>query len=643
MVVTNPDTQSGTLASGFTYTTPPTENISFVQVNAAVPQTPQTTVAVNYTAAQTASNLNIVVVGWNDSTQVVNSVTDSLNNSYALAVGPTINVAGGISQAIYYAKNIAAAPAGGNTVTVTFSGPAVYPDIRILEYSGADFTDPVDVTATGAGNSKTSSTAAVTTTFANDLLFAANTVSSFTSSPGAGFTDRIVTNPNGDIAEDRLVTATGSYSATASLFATGQWVMQVVGVRVAGNTPPPPDMQPPTAPYNVTAMPGSTFITLSWAASTDNVGVVNYVVERCQGEGCSDFAEIANPVGTMFYDTGLTPSTSYSYVIRAADAAGNISDYSNTASAITLIPDTQPPTAPSSMTATPGSTLMILSWMASTDNVGVASYSVERCQGVSCTDFVEIATPVDATLYDTGLAPTTSYSYRVRAADAVGNVSDYSNTASATTQTNPIITENEQPGTSEWQLGDFFSRPYASDSIGQIKGYASATSVNKGENITLYVTVNPAQTYTIDVYRLGWYQGMGARLMQHIGPLNGITQPTCPTDPTTGLIECNWTPAYGLITGSSWTSGVYLAVLENSQGFYNYIMFVVRDDSRIAALLYQQPVTTYQAFNGYPEPTGKSFYEVNSGGATTITGTTRAAKVSFDRPYATEGFGGSLD
>src|SRR2546426_10091043 len=177
--------------------------------------------------------------------------------------------------------------------------------------------------------------------------------------------------------------------------------------------------------------------------------------------------------------------------------------------------------------------------------------------------------------------------------------------APAAAQSNPIVVENQQRGTSQWQI-PFGST--ATDAVGQIKGYASATSVNKGEDITFHVSVNPAQTYTIDVYRMGWYEGLGGRLMQHIGPLNGIQQPTCPTDATTGMIECHWAPAYTLATQTAWTSGIYLALLTNEQMYRNYVVFVVRDDSRVAALLYQQPVTTYQAYNNYPydNTTGKS-------------------------------------
>src|SRR5262249_12702728 len=131
------------------------------------------------------------------------------------------------------------------------------------------------------------------------------------------------------------------------------------------------------------------------------------------------------------------------------------------------------------------------------------------------------------------------------------------------------------------------------------------------------------------------------RMVQHIGPLRGNQQPMCPRDPSTGMISCNWARAYTLKTQGAWTSGVYLVLLKNAHGFENYIEFVLRDDARKAKLLYQQPVATYEAYNDYPNDhaTGKSLYEFNSFGPKTVTGTTRSAKVSFDRPYADDGTG----
>ena len=422
-----------------TTTTTSAGTIAFVQRNSAVPQSPQSSVSVTYTAAQTAGNLNVVAVGWNDSTAVVNSVTDSKGNVYTRAVGPTA-VTGRLSQSIYYAKNIAAATGNANIVTVQFNVPAQYVDIRILEYSGLDPADPVDVTAVGTGSNATSSTAAVATTNANNLLFAANMVVTLTSAPGAGFTSRVITTPNGDIAEDRTVTVVGSYSASATLSSAGAWIMQMVAFKAAGGVA---DTTPPTAPSGLGATAsGSSGINLSWTASTDNVAVTGYRVERCQGAGCSSFVQVGTPTGTTFGDTGLLAGTSYSYRVRATDAAGNLSAYSNVASATTAVAsDTTPPTAPGGLTAIAISTSQInLSWTASTDNVGVAFYRLSRCQqtgtAADCPNFVHLvqqAAPATTFNDASGLLPGTTYRYIAQALDGAGNVSAPSNETSATT------------------------------------------------------------------------------------------------------------------------------------------------------------------------------------------------------------------
>ena len=332
------------------------------------------------------------------------------------AVGPTI-VSGSLSQSIYYARNILAAAAGANTVTVQFSTGAAFPDIRILEYSGADLASPVDVTAAATGSGGTSNSGSATTTNPMDLIFGANMVTGVTGGPGTGFTQRVLTSPDSDIAEDRSVTATGSYSATAP--ASGSWIMQMVAFRTPVSVS---DTQPPTAPSNLTAtaISGSQ-INLGWTTSTDNVGVTQYLVERCQGAGCTTFAQIGTSTGTTYNDTGLTASTSYSYRARATDAAGNLGPYSNVASLTTQAPDTQPPTAPSNLTATAISGSQInLGWTASTDNVGVTGYLVERCQGVGCTNFARLLTVTGTTYTDTGLILNTSYTYQVKATDARG-------------------------------------------------------------------------------------------------------------------------------------------------------------------------------------------------------------------------------
>src|SRR5205823_1963407 len=139
------------------------------------------------------------------------------------------------------------------------------------------------------------------------------------------------------------------------------------------------DTQPPSAPGTLTASAASSSeIDLSWGAASDNVGVTGYRIERCQGAGCSTFTQIAAPsgTGTTYTDTGLSPSTSYTYRVRAVDAAGNLGAYSNAAPpAAQASTDTPPPSAPGTLTATAaGSTQINLAWGAATDNVVVTGY-----------------------------------------------------------------------------------------------------------------------------------------------------------------------------------------------------------------------------------------------------------------------------
>ncbi len=241
VVVTNSNGLSGMLTNGFIYNAT-ASTIKFVQVAAATPQTPMSAVSVTYPSAQTAGNLNVVVVGWNDATSSVKSVTDSHGNTYTLAVGPVLGT--NLSQSIYYLKNIAS---GSNTVTATFNQSAVSVDLRVLEYSGADPQNPLDATASAAGNSSTTSSGSAPTNAANELVVAANTVYTGNSGPGSGFTKRIITSPDGDLVEDEIVSTAGTYGATAPLGSSGPWVMQMVTFT--------PVQLPATGPLKVSANP----------------------------------------------------------------------------------------------------------------------------------------------------------------------------------------------------------------------------------------------------------------------------------------------------------------------------------------------------------------------------------------------------
>ena len=199
------------------------------------------------------------------------------------------------------------------------------------------------------------------------------------------------------------------------------------------------DTQPPSPPANLVATAFSANqIDLSWTASTDNVGVTGYLIER-QDPAAQTFTQIGSTTALAFSNSNLVASTAYTYRVRATDAAGNLSSYSSPASATTLTPDTEPPSAPGNLVATTVSGSEIdLTWSAATDNVGVTGYRVERCLGgPGCTDFVKLAYPTSTTFNDTGLAPNTTYTYIVRATDAAGNLGDYSTQVTATTLSTP--------------------------------------------------------------------------------------------------------------------------------------------------------------------------------------------------------------
>jgi glucose/arabinose dehydrogenase/chitodextrinase len=223
--VTVPATDA-TYVATYTLTPAAPAPIAFVQQAYATPQSSVASQPVAFPGAQTAGNLNAVVVGWNDVVANVTAVTDSAGNTYQPAAPVTRGA--DISQAVYYAPNIRG---GANTVTVTFDRPAAFPDVRIAEYAGLDTTAPLDGQASASGSAATANSGNVTTTKPKALLLGAGTTTGGFA-VGNGYTLRVITQPDGDILEDRTVTATGAYNATAPV--SGSWVMQVVAFRGAG-------------------------------------------------------------------------------------------------------------------------------------------------------------------------------------------------------------------------------------------------------------------------------------------------------------------------------------------------------------------------------------------------------------------------
>lgn len=194
------------------------------------------------------------------------------------------------------------------------------------------------------------------------------------------------------------------------------------------------DVTPPSAPGALSFTVNSgTQVTVAWGAANDNVGVTGYQIDRCSGSGCTTFSPAGSVVSSPFVNTGLTGNTVYVYRVRATDAAGNAGPYS-TGTVTTPAVDNQAPSAPGvTAAAVISSNKIEVSWVQSTDNTSVQAYWIERCQGVGCSNFAQIAATNATAFVDSGLLPSTSYTYRIRAVDPSANLSTYSVTATNTT------------------------------------------------------------------------------------------------------------------------------------------------------------------------------------------------------------------
>jgi hypothetical protein len=193
---------------------------------------------------------------------------------------------------------------------------------------------------------------------------------------------------------------------------------------------------------------------------------------------------------------------------------------------------------------------------------------------------------------------------------------------------NPIPCENTHPGTpfSVWGV----------DGAGDpgIQGFATDISVNAGGTIDFKISTS-STAYTLTMYRLGWYQGNGARQVAVVQPSAALpqTQPACLTDPPTGLVDCgDWAVSASWTVPADAVSGIYLARLaDTATGAASLIPFVVRDDASTSDILFRTDDTTWQAYNDY-------------GGSNTYYGTVassngRAYKVSYNRPWHNRGEG----
>jgi hypothetical protein len=209
-------------------------------------------------------------------------------------------------------------------------------------------------------------------------------------------------------------------------------------------------------------------------------------------------------------------------------------------------------------------------------------------------------------------------------ASASAGSSTSSSAPSTTTTTEPAVVgpyskviqaENQKPGTINWRVGKTGPQ-------GALQGYASAPSVQRGEHVTLYVsTTTPG--FQVEAYRMGWYQGLGARLVWTSPPVVGQEQSAPTVIAATNTAEARWQPTLDVAIDDQWVPGDYLLKLVATTGEQRWIPLTVRDDSSKAPYVIMNAVTTWQAYNRWG---GCSLYDCGGAGG-------RAKVVSFDRPY----------
>jgi len=196
-----------------------------------------------------------------------------------------------------------------------------------------------------------------------------------------------------------------------------------------------------------------------------------------------------------------------------------------------------------------------------------------------------------------------------------------------------LVAENARKGTLDWVIN-----PKLHAKRAPIEGFADRVSVSRGEELSIFVNTR-ASSFRADVYRMGYYSGLGARLITTTKDLPGYVQPSPVFTPGINRVECQWRRSFRFIVTDAWPPGNYLIRLSASSGRAHFIPVTVRDDASTAAIVMQNSVTTWQAYNHWG---GYSLY-----GGTPINGLSeyesRARVVSFDRPYANPDANGSGD
>jgi hypothetical protein len=208
--------------------------------------------------------------------------------------------------------------------------------------------------------------------------------------------------------------------------------------------------------------------------------------------------------------------------------------------------------------------------------------------------------------------------------------------AAAARSCNPTAAENERLGSGDWQLTRVGTHRSDGTSGGirsaKVEGFCGAQSVRPSQTIDVMVSADPPAPVLLEVFRMGYYQGRGARLIATLGPFEATAQPTPERGPR-GIRACQWPVWASLHIAEDWISGVYLGRLGTRPAdsatvasWQSYVIFVVTDD-RPADILFQVSDNTWQAYNQWPQD--DSLYRKHANG----TSLGDDFDVSFDRPY----------
>jgi hypothetical protein len=676
VIVTNPDTQTGTCANCFTYVTPP--SVTLRGVSTSPGSGARTSFVIPVPTGIQAKDVMIASLSLNAGGTVTAPAGWTL-------IAHTVNV-GVIHLWTYYRVAGATEPASYTWTSASGSAGVA----GIAGYVGIDATSPLIGFSSATGQSTAASAPGITSSVTSVALLLLTIDGSFsgTVSYPSGFTQRWgLANYEKGYAADRLNPIGGNLAGAAiTLSASNYWSIQQVALRVSGGGP-----APAPSPTSVTPATGSTSggttvtvngtgfqsgatvsfggsaLTISNVTATaisgtttaHTAGAVNVVVTNPDAQtgtcvSCFTYAAPApaptadsiNPnTGTSAGGTSVTVNgTNFQSGATASLGGAQLTISGVTPTAITgttrphaagavnvvvTNPDGQSASctacfsyiaaaAPSVTSAAPnsGSTM-------GGDTVTVNGANFQSGASVS---FGGSALTV-TTLSATAISGTTTAHVAGAVDVAVTNPDAQTATCAACftyiNTGNAIQSENALPGTPGWNTFSAVADQLA------ISGYSSKISATHGESVDLFITTKDT-TVSIDIFRVGYYGGVGARRVASLGSFPGRSQAIPAPDPATGMVAATgWTRTTTLTIPTDWVSGVYLAKLTGSpSGHQSFIFFVVRNDGGHEKYVFQNSVTTYQAYNIYG---GTSLYDNQTNKSVYPYG--HATKVSFDRPF----------